>query len=82
MQGLLRGVGHHRVLTVNLPLGQDLHQLLDATLASNGDAAEAFALTVGAVLVELDLDKVGHSDVVDRVLDVLVCGPPGQVPCK
>ena len=75
-------MGHHRVLTVNLPLGQDLHQLLDAALASNGDAAEAFALTVGAVFVELDLDKVRYSNVVDRVLDVLIFGPPGQVLCK
>ena len=67
---------------MNLPLGQNLHQLLDAALAANGNAAEAFALTVGAVLVELDLNKVRYSDVVDRVLYILICGPPGQVPCK
>ena len=70
MQGLLGGVGHHGVLAVDLPLGQNLHHLLSAALAADGNAAEALALAIGPVFVELDLDKVSHPDAVDRVLNI------------
>ena len=42
-------------------------------------AAESLALSVGPVLVELDLDEVGHPEVDDAVLDILVGRPPRQV---
>jgi hypothetical protein len=38
------------------------------------------ALTVGPVLVELDLDEVWNPQVLNRVLNVLVRRPPGQIP--
>lgn len=80
MQGLLRGVRNHRVLSVHLFLGKLIHHLSHAALASKAHAAEAFALSVRSVLVELDLDEVGNAQVLDRVCDVLVRCPPGQVP--
>ncbi len=38
------------------------------------------ALTVGPVLVELDLNEVWDPQVLHRVLYVLVRRPPGQIP--
>ncbi len=38
------------------------------------------ALTVGPVLVELNLDEICHPQILHRVLYVLVRGPPGQIP--
>jgi len=77
---LLGGVGHHRLLAVQLLLGEVVHHLPHAGLAAHAHAAESLALAIGPVLVELDLEKVGHAQVLHVVLDVLVCGPPGQVP--
>jgi hypothetical protein len=36
-------------------------------------------LTVGSIFVKLDLDKVVDTQTEDSVVDVGVCGPPGQV---
>jgi len=64
---------------MKLLLGKIVHNFPHACLTSHADAAEAFALTVGSVLVELDLQEVSHSEVLDIVLYILVSGPPGQV---
>lgn len=58
MQGLLRGVRYHRVLTVHLFLRKLIHHLSHATLASKANAAEAFALSVRSVLIEFDFYEV------------------------
>ena len=79
MQGLLGGVGDHRLLTVQLLLGEVVHHLPHAGLASHAHTTESFALSIGSVLVKLDLQEVRDSQVLNIVLDVLVCCPPGQV---
>ena len=80
MESLLGGVRHHGLLAVQLLLGQIVHHFPHARLAPHTDAAEALALAVGSVLVELHFQEVSHPEALDIVLDVLVCGPPGQVP--
>jgi len=64
---------------VQLLLGKHVHHFPHAGLAAKTDTAETLALAIGAVLVELHLNKVGHPEVYDPILDILVSGPPGQV---
>lgn len=76
---LLGCVCHYRVLPVQLLLWHVVHHLPHASLATQADTTEPLALPIGSVLIELDLYEVGHRQVLHTVLDVLVCGPPGQV---
>lgn len=64
---------------MELLLRKIVHNFPHASLTSHADAAEAFALTVGSVLVELDLQKVSHPEVLDIVLYILISGPPCQI---
>jgi len=79
VEGLLGGVGYHRVLPVQLLLGHVVHHLPHAGLTTQTDTTEPLTLPIGSVLVELDLYEVGHGQVLHTVLDVLVSGPPGEV---
>ena len=72
-------MGDHWGLAVQFLLGQDVHNLLHAAVATDGDAAESLALAVSTILVELNLDKVRDTNALDSILDVLVRGPPGEV---
>ena len=78
-QRLLRGVGDHRRLPVQLLLRQLLDDHPGGGLGAEGDAAEPLALPVDPVLVELDLEEVGDAHRLHGVLDVLVGRPPGEV---
>jgi len=80
VESLFGGERDHRILSVHLLLRQDFHDLLHTRLAANGYTAESLALTVSAILVELNLDEVGNANALNRVLDVLVRCPPSKVP--
>jgi len=79
MQRLLGGVSHHRLLTVQLLLGEVVHHLPHAGLATHAHATKSFTLSIGSVLVKFDLQKVRNSQVLNIVLNILVCCPPGQI---
>ena len=75
----LGGVGDFRLLPVELLFGQVFHDVSERGLRPDGDAAESLGLSVGPVLVELDLQKVGDSKAGHAVGDVRVRRPPCQV---
>ena len=79
VQRLLGGIGDNRVLAVQLLLWKHVHHLPHAPLAAKADTAEALALAICAVFVELHLNEVGDAKVDDAILDVLVSRPPGEV---
>ena len=79
VQGLLGGVGDHRVLSVQLLLWQHVHHLPHARFAAKTDTAKALALPIRSIFIELHLDEVRDAKVDNAILDVLVSGPPGQV---
>ena len=72
MQGLFGGVGDHGLLAVQLLLGEVVHHLPHAGLASHAHTTESFALSIGSVLIKLDLQEVRDSQVLNIVLDVLI----------
>ena len=80
VQSLFGGVSHHRLLAMELLLGEVVHYLPHACLTPHADHAEALALAIGSVFVELDLEEVSDPEILDIVLYVLVCCPPGQIP--
>lgn len=55
MQSLLGGVCYNWLLPVELLLGKIVHNFPHACLTPHADTTEAFALTIGSVLIELDL---------------------------
>ena len=79
MQRLLGGVGDHWLLAVQLLLGKVVHHLPHAGLAPHAHATKSFTLSIGSVLVKFDLQKVRNSQVLNIVLNILVCCPPGQI---
>jgi len=79
MERLFGGVGHNRLLAVKLLLGEVVHHLPHARLAAHADHTEAFALPIGSVFIELNFEEVRDPEVLDIILDVLVCCPPCQV---
>ncbi len=61
-------------------LRQVFHDKSHGRFRAEGDATEAFALAVDAILVELDLDEVVNTvDGIDGVGNVRLGRPPGQV---
>lgn len=80
VERLLRSIGHHWLLTVELLLGEVVHNLPHACLTAHAHDAESLTLPIGSVFIELDLEEVRYPKVLDVVLDVLVCCPPSQVP--
>ncbi len=79
MQRLFGGVSDDRRLLMQLLLWQLLHDGPHGSLRSQRNAAESLGLTVGPVLVKLDLEEIIDSQRLDGVLDVLIGGPPGQI---
>ena len=79
VQGLFGGIGDHGVLAVQLLLRQHVHHLPHASLTAKANAAESLALAICTVFIELHLNEVGDTEVDNAILDVLVCGPPGEV---
>ena len=59
--------------------GQVFHDVSERGFGTDGDAAESLGLSVGPVLVELDLQEVGDSKAGHAVGDVRVRRPPCQV---
>lgn len=80
VKSLFCGVGHNRLLTMELLLGEVVHHLPHARLAAHADYTEALALAISSIFVELHLKEVSDPEVLDIVLNVLVCCPPSQVP--
>lgn len=62
---MLSGVRYHGVLTVHFFLGKLIHYLSHTAFAAQAHAAEALALSVGAVFVEFDLDEVGNAQILN-----------------
>ena len=79
VQCLFCGIGDHRVLAMQLFLRQHVHHLPHASLTAKANAAESLALAICTVFIELHLNEVGDTEVDNAILDVLVCGPPGEV---
>ena len=79
VQRLFGGIRDHRILAVQLLLRQHVHHLPHASLAAKADTAEALALAICTVFIELHLDEVGDAEVDNAILDVLVSGPPSEV---
>ena len=65
---------------MQLLLRQHVHHLPHACLTAKADTAEALALAICTVFIELHLNEVGDAEVDNAILDVLVSGPPGEIP--
>lgn len=80
IQRLLSGERNHRRLAVYFAFREAIHHHSHAALSAQTDYAKAFALTVLALLEEFHLVKIAHAHLTDGVRDVLVGGPPSEIP--
>jgi len=80
MECLFCGIGHYWLLTVKLLFAKVVHHLSHTRLAAHTYNTEALALSIGSVFVELHFEEIGDSEILNIVLNVLICCPPSQVP--
>lgn len=53
-------VSHDRIVTVNLGSRQLIHESSKAGIGADRDERKSFRLTIHFVLIELDVDEIGH----------------------
>lgn len=75
IQSLLSGQSHHWTLAVQIFLWQTIHAQAHTWFRSKRNQTEALRLTIGTILKEFHVLKIGYANFVTDIVDVLVGGP-------